>query len=79
MLVASTSVAMVASVHPTEKNSARSSSRHVHCRHRQISSRRASERAVFNAQPSWSQTNSGRVGAPTRFRNRLVYSPSSRD
>src|SRR5262249_3624223 len=49
MLVASTSVAMVASVHPTEKNSARSSSRHVHCRHRQISSRRASERAVFNA------------------------------
>ena len=49
MLVASTSVAMVASDHPTEKNSARNLSRHVHCRHRQISSRRARERAVFNA------------------------------
>jgi hypothetical protein len=42
MLVASTSVAMVASDHPTEKNSARNLSRQVHCRHRQISSRRAS-------------------------------------
>ena len=64
MLVASTSVAMVASDHPTEKNSARNCSLEgpaspPACRHRQISSRRASV-AIPSYRAASKASNGGR-------------------